>query len=252
MAKVAIITGSNGGIGRSLCKKFIDDDYKVIAIDKRFDKRFNISHSMIEVDLQKFIEDGSTKKTLINKIKNLLPKKINKLVLINNAAVQILNPLQKIKLVDLDKTFKINTFSSLFLIKELLGILAKYSANIVNISSIHAKQSKKDFIAYAASKAALESITKNISIELAQFGISINCVSPAAIDTNMLKEGLSPKKLKELKSFHPTNSIGNPEELATFVKNISEQDGNFLNGAVLNFDGAISNLLNDPNQSSKK
>ncbi len=252
MTKVVIITGSNGGIGRSLCKKYIDDDYKVIAIDNRFDTKINLSHSMIKVDLQKFIEDSSTKKILISKIKNLLPKKITNLVLINNAAVQILNPLQKIKLVDIDKTFKINTFSPLFLIKELLEILRKHSANIVNISSIHAKQSKKDFITYAASKAALESITKNISIELAQFGISINCVSPAAIDTDMLKEGLSPKKLKDLKSFHPTNSIGNPDELASFVKNISEQDGNFLNGAVLNFDGAISNLLNDPEQISKK
>ena len=120
---------------------------------------------------------------------------------------------------------------------------------VINISSIHARLTKSDFSCYAASKAALESLTRSLAIELSGRGVSVNAISPAAISTEMLKEGFAktPHKLEELESFHPSGSIGTPEQLATFVKSISEQRGGFLTGSVLEFNGAIGGKLHDPN-----
>ena len=76
----------------------------------------------------------------------------------------------------------------------------------------------------------------------------MNAVAPAAIETSMLIESFNnrPEGLNELKSFHPSGSVGTPEQLALFVKSISDQKGGFLTGAILDFNGGISGRLHDP------
>ena len=73
-------------------------------------------------------------------------------------------------------------------------------------------------------------------------------ISPAAVKTNMLQEGFKDdlNSTVELQQYHPTNSIGNPNELATLVVSIFKNNLSFLNGACINFDGGISSRLHDP------
>ena len=78
--------------------------------------------------------------------------------------------------------------------------------------------------------------------------MSVNAIAPAAIATQMLKDGFAeaPEKLEELESYHPAGMIGSPEELAAFVKSVTEQKGGFLTGSVLEFNGGIAGRLYDP------
>ena len=105
---------------------------------------------------------------------------------------------------------------------------------------------KKKFISYATSKSALVGLTKSMSVDL-QGKVRVNSISPAAIDTPMLHEGFNnnEQNIKKLNSLHPSQRIGKPNEIAKLARFLAERDLGFLNGANLNIDGGISNVLKD-------
>ena len=248
MNKVAIITGSSGGIGESLITTYKEDDFFVIGIDKRIDTKADDNYLPINIDLFRFSKDEKYRRSSFEKIFNALPDDIFEIVLVNNAATQIIKPLAEINWMDWESSFAINTIAPFFFAQGLKHKLSEAKGHIINISSIHSKLTKSNFSYYAASKAALESITRSLTLEVSSLGISVNAVAPAAIETSMLIESFNnrPEGLNELKSFHPSGSVGTPEQLALFVKSISDQKGGFLTGAILDFNGGISGRLHDP------
>ena len=149
---------------------------------------------------------------------------------------------------DWDKTLTVNAVAPFFLLQGFLEQLIKTHGHVINISSIHSRLTKANFSCYATSKAAVEALTRSLALELSAKGVSVNAIAPAAIATQMLKDGFaeSPEKLKELESYHPAGMIGSPEELAAFVKSVTEQKGGFLTGSVLEFNGGIAGRLHDP------
>ena len=248
MSKFAVITGSSGGIGSALVDAFLSDNYSVIGIDTTDSGRNSVGFVEINTDLFEFTKNENYREQIFNQINNHLPKQLDDFVLINNAAVQILNPVSKLNLSDWDKTLTVNTIAPFFLVQGFLEQLIKTHGHVINISSIHSKLTKEKFSCYATSKAALEALTRSLALELSVKGVSVNAIAPAAIATKMLKDGFaeSPEKLKELESFHPAGMIGSPEELASFVKSVAEQSGGFLTGSVLEFNGGIAGKLHDP------
>jgi NAD(P)-dependent dehydrogenase (short-subunit alcohol dehydrogenase family) len=203
----------------------------------------------INADLFEFTKNKNYREQILNQIKNHFPERLDEFVLINNAAVQILNPVSKLNWSDWDKTLTVNTMAPFFLAQGFLEQLTKTHGHVINISSIHSRLTKANFSCYATSKAALEALTRSLALELSARGVSANAIAPAAIATQMLKDGFagSPDKLKELESYHPSGMIGTPAQLAIFVKSITEQKGGFLTGSVLEFNGGIAGKLHDPN-----
>ena len=247
--KTLIITGASGGIGSALVDVFLNDSYSVIGIDVTASGRDADGYIEVLTDLYEFAKNKSYREQVLNRIKNHLPQRLDDFVLINNAAVQILNTVSKLNWNDWDKTLTVNTIAPFFLIQGFLQKLIETRGHIINISSIHSKLTKANFTCYASSKAALEALTRSLAIELSPQGVSVNAIAPAAIATQMLIDGFveAPHKLKELESYHPAGIIGSPEQLAIFVKSIVEQRGGFLTGSVLEFNGGIGNRLFDPN-----
>ena len=248
MSKLAVITGSSGGIGSALVDAFLSDNYSVIGIDSTNSGRNSEGFVEINTDLCEFTKNENYREQILNRIKNHLPERLDDFVLINNAAVQILNPVSKLNLSDWDKTLTVNTMAPFFLVQGFLEQLTKTHGHVINISSIHSRLTKANFSCYATSKAALEALTRSLALELSVNGISVNAIAPAAIATQMLKDGFAeePEKLKELENYHPAGMIGSPEQLGVFVKSITEQRGGFLTGSVLEFNGGIAGKLHDP------
>tara|TARA_B100000989_G_scaffold184364_1_gene138801 strand:+ start:5099 stop:5857 length:759 start_codon:yes stop_codon:yes gene_type:complete len=246
---ICIITGSSGGIGESLVETYISDDYFVVGIDKIKNKN-KIKKNFREIlcDLNDFAKNEKYRAKIISSIRSSISKKASKLVLINNAGHQKTDFIEKLEIEDWIYSFNVNLFSPYLLIKELLDELENTKAKIINISSIHSLQTKTGFSAYASSKAALESLTRSLALELSPRGISVNAVSPAAIETDMLKESFENNlsKLDELSQFHPSNALGSTFALANFIKSITDHDSNFLTGTVLQYHGGISAKLSDP------
>ena len=126
-------------------------------------------------------------------------------------------------------------------------MLEENSGSIIHITSIHSRLTKNGFSAYSTSKSALTNLTKSLSIELGN-KVRVNAIEPAAIDTDMLREGFKKNKLAftQLNEFHPTGSIGNPEDVLRSVIFLLDPSNKFLNGCILSLSGGIHNRLFDP------
>lgn len=249
MSDLVIITGSSGSIGRALTQEYLKSGFTVIGIDKRLNKDIDSENFFeIELDLNLYTVDKKFREEINNKILTFFPKKLSSFILINNAATQVIKDFDEISLADLNYSININGLSPFLLVRSFLKYLENSSGHVINIGSIHTKLTKPGFLCYATSKNLLNSLTKSLSLELASRNISINSISPAAIQTDMLIDGFqnNPNAFQQLRKYHPTNDIGNPNDLAKFIKIITDNNDKFLNGSNIEYTGGISNRLHDP------
>ncbi len=242
MQKTVVITGVLGGIGRGLAKTFQENQYKVIGLDVRNEPSEH-SDLFIQFDIRKYCTVPDYKITMENRFRESIPQ-IH--VLINNAAVQILSKLSEIKLEDWNHTINVNLTGPLLLSQFFQAQLRQSRGCIINIASIHQQLTKQRFIAYATSKSALVGLTKALSVDL-QGTVRVNCISPAAIDTSMLREGFNndEKKVQQLNEIHPIQRIGKPAEVSKLALLLAEDELGFINGSNIQIDGGISNVLKD-------
>lgn len=242
MKKHVVITGVLGGIGSGLAKAFSEEGYFVIGLDVK-EASSPFCDAFLQFDLHKFCTDASYRTIMESELKSRVPQ-LN--VLINNAAVQLLGSVDEIELEDWNQTMNVNVTGPLMLSKLLLPQLKASKGCIINIASIHQQLTKKRFVAYATSKSALVGLTKAMSVDL-QGTVRVNTISPAAIDTPMLHEGFNndADKVQKLHELHPLQRIGKPAEVAKLALLLAEDNLGFINGANLQIDGGISNVLKD-------
>ena len=240
--KTVIITGVLGGIGSQLAKTFKENNYHVIGLDIN-DQPSPYCDKFFKFDLHKYCADPAYKQDIETVFDREIPELF---LLINNAAVQILSSLAEIKLQDWTQTLNVNLTGPLMLSQFFLTRLERSLGSIINIASIHHQLTKKRFIAYASSKSALVGLTKALSVDL-QGRVRVNAISPAAIDTQMLRDGFdnNEAKVQMLNEIHPSQRIGKPQEVSQLALLLAENKLGFINGANLNIDGGISNVLKD-------
>lgn len=247
MNKWVLITGALGGIGKALVGEFYRKNYNVIATDiinEPSDFEDNIY--FLQLDLEKLVLNYDYALEFKNKI-DALTGKSGVSALVNNAAIQILDDSRVLTRHQWNRSFNINISAPFFLIQLLIPDLDKNKGSIVNISSIHATQTKKNFVAYATTKAALSSMTRNMALDLGR-NIRINAIEPAAIATDMLKAGFEGQddKYKQLEIFHPLGRVGTPSEVAKLAVFLSSDDAGFIQGACISASGGIQGCLSDP------
>jgi len=243
--KLAIITGSSGGIGSAICSKLFKENYDVIGIDL-FQSNQSKKISFIKFNLENLTSENLESEEFIE----LLISKIGKRkidLLVNNAAIQIKDNLNDFNLNNWKKTIAINLEAPLILIEKLKN---KFNVNgvVVNMSSIHAVLTKKNFLSYSVSKSALSSLTRALAVN---YGNKLRFIGiqPAAIQTEMLEKGFGrgfKNKIRALKEAHPSEYIGDAFEVAELVNAVASKDLKFLNGSIINIDGGISSRLHDP------
>lgn len=240
-----LITGAAGGIGSAIVHAFLGAGYEVVCLDnvKKPDKMSSINY--VCADLDRYFFDTHYASSINDELNIALSNKLD--VLINNAAIQIVAPSQELSRSDWQRILNINLLSPFFLIQSFLSKLEKSKGSVINISSIHAYLTKKNFVAYSTTKAALSALTRSMAVDL-EHRVRINAIEPAAIETDMLSRGFAdfPDKYEKLKLFHPTNRIGTPDEVARVALWLASNDCQFVHGLCLRLDGGISNRLHDP------
>jgi NAD(P)-dependent dehydrogenase (short-subunit alcohol dehydrogenase family) len=242
---VAIVTGVSGALGEAIVKKLNSKGHKVFGIDYIQNKNDALDY-FYQLDLNDFVKNTGLQKNVFNKVKEVFPN--NKIILlVNNAAFQYVTDVHPISYDIMNRTLNVNVLAPYYLITLFAEQLTNSKGSVVNISSIHARLTKKGFTAYTISKAALTSLTKSLSIEYGD-KFRINCVEPASIDTDMLRDGFNyeQSKLDILSSYHPQNRIATPEEIAELIYLIACGNVQFLHGACIDVSGGISNVLHDP------
>lgn len=243
--RIALITGVNGGIGQTLCGTFQQAGWLVIGTDQQHTNA-STADRYFTMDLVRLCRNHAYRS---EKSKELITvtNHTGLNALINNAAIQILAPVEQLTTDDWHTTMDSNLIAPFILTKILLPELLKHKGSVINMGSIHALLTKPLFTAYATSKAALTGLTKAMAVELGD-RIRVNAICPAAITTPMLAAGFAdnPNGLKQLEKYHPSGCLGSPEEVAQAALYLAEVTGFFLNGTILGLDGGIASRLHDP------
>ncbi len=242
MKPAVVVTGVLGGIGQAIAEEFQKEGFYVIGLDL---KTGSSDHCDLlhQFDLFRYVRDEQYRL----EENNWFDTQVRSLkCLVNNAAVQRLGSLGDLALEDWNETMAVNLTGPMLLSKRLAPMLSVNKGTIVNIASIHQNLTKKRFISYATSKSALVGLTKALSVDL-QGSVNVNAISPAAIDTEMLREGFdhNEEMIEKLHALHPVQRIGRPAEVARLCVFLSQNHFDFLNGTNIEMDGGISNVLKD-------
>ncbi len=238
--KTAIITGAASGIGKAIGELFHKNGYRVVGIDRQSNTQ--LPFKIIQYDISQCSENNNP---MIQAQLEIAQGGVD--VLVNNAAVQIVKPIEQVTDDDWETTLKTNVLAPFWLIRYLLPSLRRNRGCVVNIGSIHARLTKADFSLYAVSKGALLTMTKALAVELAP-QVRVNAILPAATDTPMLRAGFLGKDdaLAELADYHPLGRLAAPEEIAQAVYFLASDQAGFITGTALEIDGGIGSLLHDP------
>ncbi|MEA5139289.1 SDR family NAD(P)-dependent oxidoreductase [Arcicella rigui] len=240
--KSILITGVLGGIGSSIAKMFKENGYFVYGLDIR-EEQADFVDKLIVFDLHKYCSDEQYRNEFVLYFNDHI---LSLDVLVNNAAVQLLDKLDDLKLENWQETLNVNLTGPLLLSQLFLSRLEQAQGCIINIGSIHQQLTKPRFISYATSKSALIGLTKALAVDL-EGRVRINAISPAAIQTDMLLAGFdgNEEALNQLRMLHPVQRIGYPNDVAKLVLFLASENSGFIHGANLSLDGGISSVLKD-------
>ena len=253
--KIAIVTGSSEGIGKSIAIAFAKScDYSGIVINSRKIndaqrtaneiKNYGASNNINTIAIQ---ADISVESDCINLIEKTIEHFGRIDVLVNNAGIQKEIPIEETTLDDWYKIIAVDLTGPFVCSREAIKHMEKQQNPpsggycIINISSVHQTIPKPHFVPYATSKAGIEMMTKTMALELAKKNIRANLVAPGAIDTDMNKTLRDNKEVLEkvLKQI-PINRIGNPEEVANVVEFLASEKASYITGTTIYVDGGMT------------
>ena len=235
--KTVLVTGGTRGIGASIVSHFENLNAEVIATGANKDKLKKSDHGRIKycyLDLknEKSISD------FIEYINQL--KKID--ILINNAGFNKIDPIEQIKDEDWDNIYNINLYGPFVLTRAISKIMKKNKyGRIINIASILGVISREKRAAYSATKSGLIGLTKATALDLAKYNILVNSISPGFIDTELTKNILGPKSMKELSNSIPLKRLGDPDEISKLVLFLTSDQNTYITGANIIIDGGYTN-----------
>ncbi|WP_044476828.1 SDR family oxidoreductase [Oceanobacillus massiliensis] len=238
--KVAIITGGDSGIGRSVSVHFAKEgaDIAIIYLDEHEDAN----------DTKRLVENEGRKCLLINgdignqsfceaAVTEVLDAYGKIDILVNNAAEQ--HPQQSfmdISAEQLEKTFRTNIFSMFYLTKAVLPNL-KEGSNIINTTSITAYAGNPSLIDYSSTKGAITSFTRSLSGELVEKGIRVNGVAPGPIWTPLIPASFDKEKVDQFGANAPMKRPGQPQELGPAYVYLASEDSSYVTGQVIHVNG---------------
>ena len=239
MKPVVMITGVAGGIGYGTAQYFAGQGWSVIGLDRQE----NVKLEGIDRYFQTDVSSAKQVASVVEKLDKLDG-------LVNNAAIQICKPLVEMDVTEWDQIMEVNLRSAFLLAKATYPLLKVSQGSVVNVSSVHAIATSANIAAYATSKGGLAAFTRALAIEWAKDNIRVNAVLPGAVDTPMLKSGLSRGHLSgdnvddlmnQLAAKTVIGRVGTPEEIAKGIFFLANKElSSFMTGQTLVMDGGAT------------
>ncbi|MBD1141934.1 beta-ketoacyl-ACP reductase [Pelagibacterales bacterium SAG-MED32] len=234
-----LITGATGGIGSSILKLFYNNNYNLCVTGTNIEKL-----NEIEVKYKgkvKCISCNLNDKLQIEKLVQQSNEYYGSTdILINNAGITKDNLFLRMKDEEWDDVINVNLNSNFKLTKQILkGMIKSRWGRVVNISSDAAKIGNAGQANYVASKSAIEGLTRTLANEVASRGITVNCVSPGFVETEIL-ETINEKTLQNMVEKIPLGRMGRIDEIASAVYFLSSEESAYITGQVLHVNGGLT------------
>ena len=229
MGRKVLITGITGSIGKVIAKSFADNDYEVFGIGRNPQKIKELSseYKIFQFDLSKDFEQES---------KNL-PQDID--ILVNCAGIYEYSETQNAKKIS--EIIKTNLEAPIVLSKFVIkNMKNKKWGRIINIGSISGAVGEANAAAYSASKAGLIGLTKSLALELAFDNITVNCINPGWVDSDMTDNNLSEAEKLETLEMIPQRRFVEPEEIADLCVYLASDKAKGLTGQAVNLCAGLS------------
>jgi 3-oxoacyl-[acyl-carrier protein] reductase len=239
--KVALITGASRGIGRAIAKVLASKGATVVGTSTTEEGASSISHYFAKWGLpgDGIVMDVADSLSVEEGIKQIQTAYGTPLILINNAGMTSDNLLMRMKEEEWLDVVNTNLNSVYRTTKAVLRGMTKAKwGRVVNISSVVASMGNAGQVNYAASKAGLEGFTRSIAKEVASRGITLNCVAPGFIDTDMTKKLTEEQRAAMLKGI-PAQRLGEPEEVAALVSFLLSDEAGYINGETIHINGGM-------------
>lgn len=248
--KVALVTGSAGGIGRAIALQLAADGARVVINDIA-EKGGPQTVRMIQKRGGKaiFCHADITNEADVNRMVAETKKAFGGLdILINNAGYYKYFPMEKMTTEVWNRTMQVELNGIFLLGKAFIPIMTRRGGgSIVNIASIHSLQTIRNFSAYAAAKSGIVALTRAMALEFGPKQIRVNTLSPGFIETPGLFSyfaSLPPAKRKKewdyCMTWHPLGRFGKGEDIARIVSFLCSKDAYFIHGAHIVADGGLT------------
>lgn len=223
---IILITGNRKGIGRYLSEYYLEKGMTVIGCSRSETdlKHKNYEHFCLDVS-----DEKAVKKMIFIVVEKY--KKID--YLINNAGIASMNHSLLTPLSVVEKIFRTNVFGTFVFCREVAKIMSrKKFGRIVNFTTFAVPFKLEGEAAYAASKAAVESLTETLAREYANYGITVNAVAPAATQTDLIKN-VPKEKLENLLKRQAIHRFGNPQEVCNVIDFFIKPESAMVTGQIV-------------------
>jgi acetoacetyl-CoA reductase len=240
--RVAIVTGGTRGIGAAVTRSLADSGAHVAAgFSKNREAAEILRREVADSGCSVSIHQGNVgvPEDCQRVVREVMEQKGQVDILVNNAGVTVDKTVRKMTVEDWHAVLRINLSGAFYMTKAVLEqMLERGYGRIVNISSVVGETGNIGQANYAASKSGLFGLTKSLALESARKGITVNCITPGYIDTEMV--AAVPKEvLDEVIATIPVRRLGHAWEVARAVRFLCEEDSGYITGAVFAINGGF-------------
>lgn len=240
--KIAIVTGGNSGLGFATAKKFCENGIKTYILGRNKEKTEEACAELGEL-AESIIIDLTQLDQIPALVDGIFQKEGQIDILVNNAGINMKKDLVDVTDSEFEQVVRTNLFSVFAISREVVKKMKeKNGGSIINISSMAAQYGLPKVIAYSASKTAIEGMTRAMAVELAEYGVRVNCIAPGFIKTKMTAKALNsdPARKDRVFSRTPMGKMGLPEDIADAAYFFASNESKFVTGTVLPVDGGNS------------
>ena len=222
--KKVLITGSSRGIGKEISKTLANSGFQVFETGRS--KVLNKNYFSCDLSSLENV------KKLYNWIKNECGGAD---ILINNAGQYLYSPVEKVSLQEIENLFNVNFLSHYYLTSLLVPYMKENNfGRIVNISSVSGVVGEGYASLYASSKSAFFGFIKSLALELSQYNITVNSISPGWVETDLTNNALNEEEKKETLDVIPQKRFVTPVEIANLVKYLISDEAKGITGQNIN------------------
>jgi len=248
--KIALVTGSSQGIGQAIAIRLAKEGANVVINYRSHPEGAEETLAQVKAAGGKcHMIDGITVKAdtgTVPEVRRMIAESIEHFgkldILVNNAGIERHADFWEATEADYDAVLNVNLkgvfFATQAFVQHLMA--TKRSGKVINISSVHEELPFPHFTSYCASKGGLRMMTRNLGVELAPHGITINNVAPGAIETPINTKLLNdPEKLGALLQNIPLGRLGKSEDVAGLVAFLASADADYITGSTFVVDGGL-------------